>query len=137
MVHDELKNFFRPEFLNRLDEMIVFKSLTKPEVKETFKRTLDRGIELAMTDPFKKKVVDEGFNPVYGARPLRRAIVRLVEDQLADAFLKEPTVEGERIVLDLNGDGEVIVLRNQPVPEGSDSEGGKSEDVSVGEPVDA
>merc|ERR1712003_291857 len=85
MVHDELKNFFRPEFLNRLDEIIVFKSLTKPEVKEiaelefkkTFKRTAERGVKLAMTDRFKTKVVGEGFNPVYGARPLRRAIMRL------------------------------------------------------------
>merc|ERR1712060_301695 len=141
MVHDELKNFFRPEFLNRLDEIIVFKSLTKPEVKEiaelefkkTFKRTAERGVKLAMTDRFKTKVVDEGFNPVYGARPLRRAIMRLVEDELAEAFLKEPTVEGEHILLDLNGDGEVVVLRNQAAPEGSESDGGNSEDVKVGE----
>merc|ERR1719204_3091211 len=130
LVHDELKNFFRPEFLNRLDEIIVFKSLTKPEVKDiaelefkkTFKRTAERGIELSMTDRFKTKVVDEGFNPAYGARPLRRAIMRLVEDELAEAFLKEPTVEGERISLDLNADGEVVVLRNQNQLNVEDSE---------------
>merc|ERR1712176_59484 len=91
MVHDELKNFFRPEFLNRLDDTIVFNSLTKMEVQEiaelefktTMKRTTERGITLSMTDRFKAKVVDEGFNPAYGARPLRRAIMRLVEDELA------------------------------------------------------
>jgi len=125
MVHDELKNFFKPEFLNRLDEIIVFRSLTKPEVKQiaelefkkVMKRTTERGVKLMMTDPFKTKVVDEGFNPIYGARPLRRAIMRLVEDELAEAFLKEPTVEGEIILLDLNKDGDVLVLRKQPATE--------------------
>lgn len=124
VVHDELKNVFRPEFLNRLDEIVVFRSLTKPEVaeiaelefKKTFGRTEARGISLSMTESFKAKVVDEGFNPVYGARPLRRAITRLVEDELAEAFLKEPTVAGEHILLDLNSDGEVVVLRKQPTP---------------------
>eukprot|EP00913_Durusdinium_trenchii_P003183 g2943.t1 len=97
LVFDELKNFFKPEFLNRLDEVIVFRSLTKPEVsqiaelefKKTFGRTKERGIHLRMTDKFKQKVVDEGFNPTYGARPLRRAIMRLVEDELAESFLKD------------------------------------------------
>merc|ERR1719401_176988 len=102
-VLEQLKGFFKPEFLNRLDEIIVFKSLSKPEVaqiaelefKKTASRCDERGIRLSMTDRFKQKVIDEGFNPVYGARPLRRAIMRLVEDQLAESFLKEPTVEGE------------------------------------------
>merc|ERR1719195_1425182 len=106
MVHEELKNFFRPEFLNRLDDIIVFKSLTKPEVREiselefvkTDKRCEERGIRLSLTDRFKAKVVDEGFDPVYGARPLRRAVMRLLEDKLAESFLNEPTVEGEFVV---------------------------------------
>jgi len=148
LVHDELKNFFKPEFLNRLDEIIVFKSLTKPEValiaelefKKTFGRTAERGIELTMTDRFKKKVIDEGFNPIYGARPLRRAIMRLVEDELAESFLKEPTVEGELILLDTNQDGNVSVLRNQDKPEPEDSpdaleDAGDGEKVA--EPVEA
>eukprot|EP00930_Biecheleria_cincta_P102776 TRINITY_DN945_c0_g4_i1.p1 TRINITY_DN945_c0_g4~~TRINITY_DN945_c0_g4_i1.p1 ORF type:complete len:1052 (-),score=297.98 TRINITY_DN945_c0_g4_i1:85-3240(-) len=124
MVFDELKNFYKPEFLNRLDEVIVFKSLTKPEVsqiaelefKKTFKRTAERGIHLSMTEPFRQKVVDEGFNPTYGARPLRRAIMRLVEDELAESFLKEPTHEGENILMDLNADGQVVIMRDQPAP---------------------
>lgn len=124
MVFDELKNFFRPEFLNRLDEIIVFKSLTKPEVaqiaelefRKTFGRTEERGIKLRMTEKFKQKVVDEGFNPVYGARPLRRAINRLVEDELAESFLRIPTTEGENILMDLDGDGNVLILRGQPLP---------------------
>jgi ATP-dependent Clp protease ATP-binding subunit ClpC len=143
MVHDELKNFFKPEFLNRLDEIIVFKSLTKPEVaqiaelefKKTFGRTAERGVSLTMTDRFKQKVIDEGFNPVYGARPLRRAIMRLVEDELAESFLKEPTVEGEYIMLDTDNDGGVAVLRNRTPPEDSSEDAGDGEKVA--EPVEA
>jgi len=118
-VHEQLKGFFRPEFLNRLDEIIVFKSLTKPEVAEiaelefrkTFKRCVERGITLSLTDRFKAKVIDEGYDPIYGARPLRRSIMRLLDDKLAESFLNDPTVEGECVICDLNAEGEVIVLR--------------------------
>jgi ATP-dependent Clp protease ATP-binding subunit ClpC len=121
LVNDELKNVFKPEFLNRLDEVIVFQSLTKAEIKEiaelefakTFARAQERGVTFALTDRFKEKVVDEGYNPVYGARPLRRAIMRLVEDELAESFLREPTVDGEHIFLDVTKDGNVVVLRRQ------------------------
>lgn len=120
-VHDELKNFFRPEFLNRLDEIIVFKSLTKNEVTEiaelefrkTFKLCMEKGLTLSLTDRFKTKVVDEGFNPVYGARPLRRAITRLLEDQLAESFLNTPVTEGEYVIVDLDKDSQVVILRQQ------------------------
>jgi len=128
-VHDELKKFFRPEFLNRLDEIIVFKSLTKPEVGEiaelefrkTFMRCAERGITLSLTDRFKRKVVDEGFDPVYGARPLRRAIMRLLEDKLAESFLSEPTSEGEYILVDTDQDDGVVVLRQRLDEEGDRS----------------
>lgn len=135
-VHDQLKGFFRPEFLNRLDEIIVFKSLNKQEVREiaelefrkTFKRCQERGITLSLTDRFKTKVVDEGYDPVYGARPLRRAIMRLLDDKLAEAFLYEPTVEGECIICDIDEENEVVVLRQRltegesPAVEGAESE---------------
>eukprot|EP00913_Durusdinium_trenchii_P021935 g20609.t1 len=122
-VHEQLKGFFRPEFLNRLDEIIVFKSLNKQEVREiaelefrkTFKRCQERGITLSLTDR---------YDPVYGARPLRRAIMRLLDDKLAEAFLHEPTVEGECIICDIDEESEVVVLRQklgqgdaEPVPE--------------------
>lgn len=143
MVHDELKNFFRPEFLNRLDEIIVFKSLTKPEVaqiaelefRKTFGRTEERGIKLSMTEKFKQKVVDEGFNPVYGARPLRRAINRLVEDELAESFLRIPTTEGEHILMDVDADGNVVINRGQPPLE--ESKGDVVIDLKVAEPAAA
>eukprot|EP00927_Polykrikos_kofoidii_P004583 TRINITY_DN11808_c0_g1_i1.p1 TRINITY_DN11808_c0_g1~~TRINITY_DN11808_c0_g1_i1.p1 ORF type:complete len:1047 (-),score=200.74 TRINITY_DN11808_c0_g1_i1:120-3260(-) len=125
MVHDELKQFFKPEFLNRLDETIVFRPLTKDEVREiaelefrkTFERTAESGIRISVTQQFKDKVVDEGFNPTYGARPLRRAIMRLMEDELAESFLRLPTVEGEHIIMDVDGNGQVVVLRFQSEPE--------------------
>merc|ERR1719230_1038042 len=113
--------FFRPEFLNRLDEIIVFKSLNKQEVREiaelefrkTFKRCEERGITLSLTDRYKTKVIDEGYDPVYGARPLRRAIMRLMDDKLAESFLNEPTVEGECVLCELDQSGEVVVLRQR------------------------
>eukprot|EP00933_Yihiella_yeosuensis_P004457 TRINITY_DN108824_c0_g1_i1.p1 TRINITY_DN108824_c0_g1~~TRINITY_DN108824_c0_g1_i1.p1 ORF type:complete len:198 (-),score=58.08 TRINITY_DN108824_c0_g1_i1:145-705(-) len=138
-VQDELKGFFRPEFLNRLDEIIVFKSLNKQEVTEiaelefrkTFKLCKEKEVILSLTDRFKKKVVDEGFNPVYGARPLRRAITRLLEDTLAESFLDEPIKEGECVLADLDKDGEVVILRQQ-LPEGKE---GEEEAVKEGEEV--
>ncbi|MEB3268346.1 MAG: ATP-dependent Clp protease ATP-binding subunit, partial [Leptolyngbya sp.] len=90
LVNEELKQYFRPEFLNRLDEIIVFRQLTKDEVKEigdillkeVFTRLTEQGITLEVTERFKDRLVEEGYNPSYGARPLRRAIMRLLEDTL-------------------------------------------------------
>ena len=92
LVNEELKQYFRREFLNRLDEIIVFRQLTKDEVKEisdillreVFGRLSEQGLELAVTERFKERLVEEGYNPSYGARPLRRAIMRLLEDTLAE-----------------------------------------------------
>jgi len=142
-VGEELKNFFRPEFLNRLDELIVFKSLTKPEVGEiaeleirkTFKLCAEKGLKLSITDRFKKKVVDEGFNPVYGARPLRRAITRLLEDQLAESFLKTPVITGEYAIVDLDSEGEVVVFRQQIENNPSDGSEEEGAIASVEQPV--
>jgi ATP-dependent Clp protease ATP-binding subunit ClpC len=88
LVNEELKQYFRPEFLNRLDEIIVFRQLTKDEVaqiaeimlKEVFERISIKGIQLEVTDRFKTRLIDEGYNPSYGARPLRRAVMRLLEE---------------------------------------------------------
>jgi len=130
-VLEQLKGFFKPEFLNRLDEVIVFKSLAKLEIaqiaelefKKVNLRCDERGISLSLTDRFKEKCVDEGYNPVYGARPLRRAIMRLLEDSLAESFLGDPTIEGEFVLVDLNSEGEVVVLRrHMPELDEEDSE---------------
>ena len=86
LVNEELKQYFRPEFLNRLDEIIVFRQLNRDEVKliadimlrEVFTRMQEKGISLSVTESFKERLVEEGYNPSYGARPLRRAVMRLL-----------------------------------------------------------
>jgi len=118
LVQDELKNYFRPEFLNRLDEIIIFRQLNKQEVREiamimlnnVFKRLKEKEITLDVTDRFKDKVVDEGFSPAFGARPLRRAIMRLLEDNLAEKMLTGEIAEGTSAIMDVNAEGEIIVM---------------------------
>mmetsp|Transcript_17284 Transcript_17284/g.44123 ORF Transcript_17284/g.44123 Transcript_17284/m.44123 type:complete len:821 (-) Transcript_17284:132-2594(-) len=118
LVNEELKQYFRPEFLNRLDEIIVFRQLSKDEVrqiadlmlKEVFARIKQKEIELDVTERFKNKLIDEGYNPTYGARPLRRAVMRLLEDCLAEEVLSEKLKAGDSAVVDVTEDGEVKVL---------------------------
>ncbi|KAJ9559559.1 hypothetical protein OSB04_004719 [Centaurea solstitialis] len=118
LVTEELKQYFRPEFLNRLDEMIVFRQLTKLEVKEiadimlkeVFERLKGKDIELQVTERFRDRVVDEGYNPSYGARPLRRAIMRLLEDSMAEKMLAREIKEGDSVIVDVDSDGNVTVL---------------------------
>jgi ATP-dependent Clp protease ATP-binding subunit ClpC len=125
LVNEELKQYFRPEFLNRLDEIIVFRQLTKDEVKEiadlllqeVFNRLLEKDIKLQVTERFKERLVEEGYNPSYGARPLRRAIMRLLEDSLAEEILSGKVQEGDTTVVDVNEEGQVVVLPKQPEPE--------------------
>ncbi|XP_078175500.1 chaperone protein ClpC1, chloroplastic-like [Carex rostrata] len=120
LVTEELKQYFRPEFLNRLDEMIVFRQLTKPEVKdiadimlkEVFERLKKKEIDLQVTERFRDRVVDEGYSPSYGARPLRRAIMRLLEDSLAEKILSEEIKEGDSIIVDVDSDKKVVVLKS-------------------------
>ncbi len=118
LVNEELKQYFRPEFLNRLDEIIVFRQLTKDEVKEiaeillkeVFNRLMEKGIKLEVTERFKDRLVEDGYNPSYGARPLRRAIMRLLEDSLAEEILAGKVREGDTAVVDVDADGQVKVL---------------------------
>ncbi|XLQ12342.1 MAG: ATP-dependent Clp protease ATP-binding subunit [cyanobacterium endosymbiont of Epithemia adnata isolate EadnSB Bon19] len=121
LVNEELKNYFRPEFLNRLDEIIVFRQLDKNEVKEiseillkeVFARLTDKNITLNVTDKFKERLVEEGYNPAYGARPLRRAIVRLLEDILAEEILSGRVSEGDAALVDIDADGKVKVISSE------------------------
>jgi ATP-dependent Clp protease ATP-binding subunit ClpC len=117
LVNEELKQYFRPEFLNRLDEIIVFRQLTKDEVKEisvillkeVFSRLEEQGIRLEVTEKFKDRLVEEGYNPSYGARPLRRAIMRLLEDSLAEEILSARIKDGDTAVVDVGEDGKIVV----------------------------
>ncbi len=117
LVNEELKQYFRPEFLNRLDEIIVFRQLTRDEVKEiaeimlkeVFSRIEDKGITLKVSDAFKERLVEEGYNPSYGARPLRRAVMRLLEDSLAEEVLSGRIKEGDEAIVDVDEKKQVIV----------------------------
>ncbi len=121
LVNEELKQYFRPEFLNRLDEIIVFRQLSKDEVKEiadillkeVFTRLTEQGITLEVTERFKERLVEEGYNPAYGARPLRRAIMRLLEDVLAEEILGGSIKEGDIAVVDVDEEGKVKVVQGE------------------------
>ena len=119
LVNEEFKNYFRPEFLNRLDEVIVFRQLTKAEVKqiasimlnEVFERMQEKEITLSVTEAFQDRLVEEGYNPSYGARPLRRAVMRLLEDSLAEEFLNGTIQEGDHALVDVDDQKKVVVRR--------------------------
>ncbi len=117
LVNEELKQYFRPEFLNRLDEIIVFRQLTRDEVKdiaeimlkEVFSRIQGKGITLKVSDSFKERLVEEGYNPSYGARPLRRAVMRLLEDSLAEEVLTGRIKDGDEVLVDVDENKQVYV----------------------------
>jgi ATP-dependent Clp protease ATP-binding subunit ClpC len=124
LVNEELKQYFRPEFLNRLDEIIVFRQLTRDEVKviaeimlkEVFGRMLEKGISLSVSEAFKERLVEEGYNPSYGARPLRRAVMRLLEDSLAEEFLSGRIGDGDSALVDVNDDKQVVIRKQATLP---------------------
>jgi ATP-dependent Clp protease ATP-binding subunit ClpC len=117
-VNKELKKAFRPEFLNRLDDIIVFNQLSKDEIrqiadimiKQLAMRVLQQGVKLYVSDRVRVKLTDEGFDPVYGARPLRRAVTKFLEDSLAQAFLNTEIKPKSKIYMDLNNNKEITVL---------------------------
>lgn len=121
LVNEELKNYFRPEFLNRLDEVIVFRQLTRAEVKqissimlkEVFERMQEKEITLSVTESFQDRLVEEGYNPSYGARPLRRAVMRLLEDSLAEEFLNGTIKEGDHALVDVDDQKKVVIRRQK------------------------
>ena len=123
LVNEELKQYFRPEFLNRLDEIIVFRQLNRDEVKEiaeimlreVFGRIGEKGITLTVSDAFKERLVEEGYNPAYGARPLRRAVMRLLEDSLAEEVLTGRIKDGDEAEVDVE-DGKVVVKHLNRTP---------------------
>lgn len=108
-VMEELKRAFRPEFLNRIDEIIVFHSLEKEHLKEIVtlmsdqltNRLKEQDISLELTDAAKEKIADEGFDPEYGARPLRRAIQKHIEDRLSEELLKGTVLTGQSVLIDV------------------------------------
>jgi ATP-dependent Clp protease ATP-binding subunit ClpC len=104
----ELKKVFRPEFLNRIDDVVVFHKLQKSEIKQIVELLLrriresmaDRGLQLELTDEAKDLLVDKGWDPAMGARPLRRAIQRYIEDPLADFVLRSELPAGATVMIE-------------------------------------
>ena len=107
LVNDELKNFFRPEFLNRIDEIIVFNHLTRIDIweicalmiKQVQNRLKEKEIELIVDQSVKAFLTDEGYDPIYGARPLRRAIMKYLEDTLAEQCLSKTLYPNTKIYI--------------------------------------
>ncbi|EFJ49084.1 ClpD chaperone, Hsp100 family [Volvox carteri f. nagariensis] len=111
----EVRSFFSPELLNRFDETVVFQRLRRADVatiaglmmEETVDRAAERGLQVEVAPPLMEHIIAEGYSEEYGARPLRQAIVRLVDDPLSDAVLHRKFAPGTRLVLSLNSDGVV------------------------------
>ena len=121
-VMDELKKAFRPEFLNRIDEIIVFHSLEKKHlaqivnlmVEQLVKRLKEQDIDLELTDAAIEKIAEEGYDPEYGARPLRRALQKHIEDRLSEELLKGKVIKGQKVIVDVK-DNDFAVLTKQTV----------------------
>jgi ATP-dependent Clp protease ATP-binding subunit ClpC len=120
-IMDEAKRQFRPEFLNRLDDIIVFRSLTKPdliqildlEIQKVMERLKGKNLKLNLDDKAKDFLVDKGYDPTYGARPMRRAVERFLEDPLAEELLKGNLHEGEPVQVTVE-DGKLVFKQAAP-----------------------
>jgi len=138
----ELKKVFRPEFLNRIDDVIVFHKLTKEEIKTIVELLLrrirtslaERELQLELTEEAEDYLVEKGWDPSMGARPLRRAIQRYIEDPLADFVLRSELVPGATVMVDKAPEGSdeevtlnIVVPEKTPVPVG----GGKDEETEA------
>lgn len=115
-VLDELKSHFRPEFLNRLDDIVIFEQLGIDAISNIVdilfnnikKKVEEKGIKISLTNEAKEYIAKVGFDPVYGARPLKRAIYEIVEDKLAELILEDSIGEGSSVEFDIKND-EIVV----------------------------
>jgi ATP-dependent Clp protease ATP-binding subunit ClpB len=117
VLREELKNFLRPEFLNRIDDVIIFRPLSKPDLRgiveiqlrKVEKLVADRELRLELTEAAKMRLVEIGYEPAFGARPLKRAIVKAVQDPLAEELLAGGYTNGSTVRCDVDGDGFTFV----------------------------
>jgi len=124
MLKEELEKHFRPEFLNRVDDIVFFKALTREDLKGIIdielahvrERIQAKGHTLTLTDSAKEFIIDQGYNPEFGARPLRRAIERLVEDPLSENLLAGRFPEGVGILVD-TADNHLVFKEKKKEPE--------------------
>ena len=118
MIENALKRSFAPEFLNRIDDVIVFDSLERSdihkiidiELKNVFKRINDMGYQIELTEKAHDFIAEKGWDDQYGARPLKRAIQRYVEDVLAEEIIKTKINVGEKIIIDYDDDKKDVVV---------------------------
>jgi ATP-dependent Clp protease ATP-binding subunit ClpC len=129
MLHKEVERYFRPEFLNRVDDIIVFKPLSKEnlrtiveyELSKVFKRLTEHGLKLELADRAKEFLIEKGYNPEFGARPLRRAIEHYIEDPLSEAVLRGEFKGKNLIKIDVQ-DEEHLKLEGVETPQPAKSE---------------
>ncbi|MBX5465338.1 MAG: ATP-dependent Clp protease ATP-binding subunit [Clostridia bacterium] len=118
---DEVRKTFRPEFLNRIDDIIVFHPLNRENIRQIVDLMLKQvegrlkqlGLTLEVSERAKEILVDEGYNPEFGARPLRRAITRLVEDPLSEEIIAGKFASGDEVLVDADGDGKLVFERKR------------------------
>jgi ATP-dependent Clp protease ATP-binding subunit ClpC len=121
---DSLKRIFRPEFINRLDGVVVFRALTKEDIRKIVNLELDKvaerlkehNIALRATEPALNLLAEQGYDPDMGARPLRRVIQQTVEDRLSDALLAHEFVDTDTVLVDVNEDGAIYLRRELKTP---------------------
>ena len=124
-VEDEVKRFFRPEFLNRIDGQIVFHALTMEHIvsivdlmlNDVRKPMLEKGLSLEVSQTAKEWLAEKGFDPTFGARPLRRTIEQRIEDPLSDEVLGGVYQPGQTILVDVSPDGDELVIGPQVEPD--------------------
>ncbi len=127
-IEDALKRVFNPEFLNRVDDTIVFHSLERDHIlqiidiasQDLLKRMESMGITIELTKPAKEFLADKGFDPAFGARPLRRAIQKYVEDPLAEEILKGSFVNGSNVKVKFNKKSEELKFVDSSKDTGGD-----------------
>ena len=118
-IEDSLKDVFRPEFLNRIDEIIVFDPLQKEQLlqivdlmlKDTIKALKEKDISFEISEPAKQYILDKGTNIKFGARPLRRAIQRYIDDEISEKILRSELINGQTIVVDCKNDNLIFEIK--------------------------
>jgi ATP-dependent Clp protease ATP-binding subunit ClpB len=121
---EELRKHFRPEFLNRVDDVVVFHPLGESQLEhivdlrlDDLRRLLaDRRITLELTEAARKAIFKAGYDPVYGARPLKRAIQRMVQDPLAMQILEGKVLHGDHVTIDADRNGKLEFVTGERVP---------------------
>lgn len=123
VIENALKKAFAPEFLNRIDDVIMFNSLQREdihkiidiELSHLFSRVTGLGYTIKITEAAKDYIVEKGFDPNYGARPLKRAIQKYLEDPMAEEIIKNNLAEGDELEVDYNKEkDEIVVSANKP-----------------------